>query len=112
MTENERDIIALLDALTENKPLTDRLAAARQRLLAQMPTPAAIDEMKQEAERARQMAERRKKALGPPNPVNRGMVMPPPSAEEIVARQAEMRRLREIAERNKRPFQMPTKAVT
>ncbi len=107
MTDNERDIIALLAALTERQPLNDLLAAARQRLLAQMPKPAAADD---EMKLAALAAERRKRASGPPNPVNMGMVMPPPSAAEIEQRQAEMKRLHEIAERNKRPFQMPAKA--
>jgi hypothetical protein len=111
LTDNERDIIALLKSLTDKQPLTDQLSAAMRRLLAQTPKSAdAIDEMKQAAERERLMKERRKRALGPPNPVNNGMVLPPPSAEEIAARQAEMRRMHEISERNKRPFQMPAKA--
>ena len=112
MTQNERDIIAVLQYSISTKTPPDRIADAMKRLLAQLPQPSA-SKSEAEAERERIMKEAREKALGPPNPVNKGLNpnIPPPSQAELEERERYMRRMAEHAEKMKRPFSMPAKAV-
>jgi hypothetical protein len=100
MTENERDIVLVLEYAISTKAPPEKITAALQRLLAQTYSPPDP----QVAERERMMKERREKALGPPNPINRGMVLPPPSPEELAQRELKMKEMAERAEKLKRPL--------
>jgi hypothetical protein len=103
MTQNERDIIAVLQYSISTKTPPDRIADAMTRLLAQLPQPSA-SKSEAEAERERIMKEAREKAPGPPNPVNKGLVMPLPSPEELAERERYQQRLAEHAEKMKQPL--------
>jgi hypothetical protein len=98
MSEIECDIIAVLESLTAKQPLTDRIAAAMQRLSDQLPKLAspAVDTMKAERERIERLK-------GPPNPVNSGLTAPlPPSP----APDGELRK--DFLEAQKRPHYRPS----
>jgi hypothetical protein len=100
MTDNERDIITLLDWLipATTKAPTDKIAAIRQRLVDQLLKAAAIDG-RPDGERRAEFIEKMK---GPKN--TNGMVMGPPSADQKP--DGELRR--EFLERQKRPQYRPS----
>jgi hypothetical protein len=76
----ENDIILVLESLTATKPLTDRIAAAMQRLSDQLPKPTDAIDTKADSERAALI----EKNKGPPNPINHGLVtgLPPSPAPD------------------------------
>jgi hypothetical protein len=94
MTDNERDIITLLDWLipATTKAPTDKIAAIRQRLVDQLPKAAAIDG-RPDGERRKEFIEANKGPKG-----TNGLVagLPPSPAPD-----GELRR--EFLERQKRP---------
>jgi hypothetical protein len=100
LTPNETSITIILEWLLQQ---TDRAAAAMQRLLQQSISPEAHAASEKERLWQLQMQERREKQLGPPNPVNKGVVLPDLSADEIAEREQYQRQLRERAERLKKP---------
>jgi hypothetical protein len=92
MTDNERDIITLLDWLipATTKAPPDKITAARQRLVDQLPKPADIDN-RPDGERRAELIERNK------GPKGASGVMPPSTAiPDSEAR-------RDFLERQKRP---------
>jgi hypothetical protein len=93
ITENERDIISILKTITDKMALTDREAAAMNRLLDQMPKPV-VDVRPDSERRADYIA----KMKGSPNPVNRGMVLADPGPTPT---DGETRK--DFIERRKRP---------
>ena len=107
ITENERDILAVLESITATRPLTDKIAAAMKRLLDQIPKPAAIDN-RPDGERRKDFIEAQK---GPKTTVNMGLVLPLPGPEETAQRELDMKKMAERAERMKRPFAKQERAT-
>jgi hypothetical protein len=98
LTEIECDIISILKLITDKMPLTDRMAAALQRLSDQLPKPTDAIDTKADSERRAAFLEANKGPKG-----GNGMVAPlPPSP----APDGETRK--EFLERQKRPHYRPS----
>jgi hypothetical protein len=94
MTQNEIDMLAVLDYLMSTKAPSDHAGAALKRLHAQLSPPVAVDN-RPDGERRREQLE---KAKGHPNPVNKGVLFtPPPVIPDSVTR-------REQLENAKKPY--------
>jgi hypothetical protein len=110
ITQNEIDLTLILQELGKSKTYPEKITAALDRLLAQMPKPAEAPNPVDILAAKKAEQERLERNKGPRNTVNRGMVMAPPSAEEIEQQQEYKRQEQERKQRAAQPS-VPRKAV-
>ena len=121
MTQNEIDIVAVLQELASQKGLGDKSTAALKRLLTQAVShsPEALAAAEDKRLWEQRMKELREKALALPEPrpgltqhmIDCGMVRPPPSEDEIAQQQEYKRKEEERKQQQSRPSVPPRKVV-